>query len=100
MGKPNPTEPDWSPDGKWIAFTTQTGGGFQINVLSTAGEKEAKLSVEGEDPSWAPNSRTLIYCRRENGGYVLAMLDVGTGQHKDLSRISGISSQSQPSWAR
>ena len=33
---PNPTEPDWSPDGKWIAFTSQTGD-FNICVMSADG---------------------------------------------------------------
>jgi len=56
--------------------------------------------VEGEDPSWAPNSRTLIYGRRQGGRYVISLLDVPTKQYKNVSRISGISSQSQPSWAK
>ncbi len=98
-GFPSPTEPDWSPDGKWIAFTAQYRSGFQICVVPAAGGTAIGL-VEGEDPSWAPNSRTLIYGRRQSGRYVLSLLDVPTKQHKDVSRISGISSQSQPSWAR
>jgi hypothetical protein len=56
--------------------------------------------TEGEDPSWAPNSRTLICTRRTGGGETLMLLDVMTKQQKDVSRISGSSSQSQPSWAR
>jgi TolB protein len=99
-GAPSPTEPDWSPDGKWIAFTTQFRSGFQICVVPAEGGAAIGL-VEGEDPSWAPNSRTLAYCRRRGGGnYVLSLLDVPTKQYKDVSRLSGISSQSQPSWAR
>ncbi len=97
-GVPNPTEPDWSPDGKWIAFTSQTRT-FQICVVP-AGGGEARVLCEGEDPSWAPNSRTLICARRTDNGYVLSLLDVPTGQVKDVSRISGSNSQSQPSWAR
>jgi TolB protein len=97
-GVPNPTEPDWSPDNKWIAFTSQTRT-FQICVVP-AGGGEARVLCEGEDPSWAPNSRTLICARRTDNGYVLSLLDVPTGQVKDVSRISGINSQSQPSWAR
>jgi TolB protein len=97
-GVPNPTEPDWSPDGKWIAFTSQTRS-FQVCVVP-AGGGEARVLCEGEDPSWAPNSRTLICARRTDNGYVLSLLDVPTGQVKDVSRISGSSSQSQPSWAR
>jgi TolB protein len=94
----NPTEPDWSPDGKWIAFTSQTRT-FQICVVPAAGG-DARVLCEGEDPSWAPNSRTLICARRGENGYVLSLLDVPTGQVKDVSRISGSNSQSQPSWAR
>jgi TolB protein len=97
-GVPNPTEPDWSPDGKWIAFTSQTRT-FQICVVPASGG-EARVLCEGEDPSWAPNSRTLICARRGDNGYVLSLLDVPTGQVKDVSRISGSNSQSQPSWAR
>ena len=98
-GMPSPTEPDWSPDGKWIAFTAQYRSGFQICVVPAEGGTAVSL-VEGEDPSWAPNSRTLALGRRRGGRYVLSLLDVPTKQVKDVSRISGISSQSQPSWAK
>jgi TolB protein len=98
-GMPSPTEPDWSPDGKWIAFTAQYRSGFQICVVPAEGGNPVAL-VEGEDPSWAPNSRTLAFGRRRGGHYTLSLLDVPTKQVKDVSRISGISSQSQPSWAK
>jgi TolB protein len=98
-GMPSPTEPDWSPDGKWIAFTAQYRSGFQICVVPAEGGTAVSL-VEGEDPSWAPNSRTLAFGRRQAGRYTLSLLDVMTKQYKDVSRISGISSQSQPSWAK
>ena len=94
----SPTEPDWSPDGKWIAFTSQ-GAGFSICVVPATGGT-ATVLVAGEDPSWSPNSRTLVYGRRQGGRYTLSLLDVPTKQYKDVSRFSGISSQSQPSWAK
>jgi TolB protein len=98
-GLPSPTEPDWSPDGKLIAFTSQFRSGFEICVVSPNGGDATQL-VEGEDPSWSPNSRTLAFARRQGGHYVLSLLDVPTKQVKDVSRLSGIGSESQPSWAR
>ena len=97
-GAANPTEPDWSPDGQWIAFTVQFRD-FQIYVVPAKGGDPISL-VPGEDPSWAPNSRTLAFARRQGGHYTLSLLDVPTKQVKDVSRISGCNSQSQPSWAR
>jgi Tol biopolymer transport system component len=69
-------------------------------VVPADGSAPPTVLVTGEDPSWSPNSRTLAYARREGGHYVLALLDVPTKQSKDIARISGISSESQPSWAR
>jgi TolB protein len=93
----NPTEPEWSPDGKWLAFTSQMGS-FRICVAPAQGGAVTEL-IEGEDPSWAPNSRTLAFTRRQGGGKRgLSLLDVPTKQVKDVTRISGNSSQ--PSWAK
>ncbi len=97
-GISNPSEPDWSPDGKWIAFTAQMGN-FNLCVVPADGGA-ATLLVSGEDPCWAPNSRTLIFVRRKGGNSYLSLLDVPTKQVKDVSRVPGSNSNSQPSWAR
>jgi TolB protein len=93
----NPTEPDYSPDGKWIAFTAQMSN-FEICVMPAGGGTVTEL-VTGESPSWSPNSRTLVFARREGGRKVLSLLDVPTKQYKDIPRIT-TGSNSQPSWAQ
>jgi TolB protein len=96
-GAANPTEPDWSPDGKWIAFTRQAGD-FDICVMPTDGSMPPTVLVAGQNPSWSPNSRTLIFNRGGNGRQTLSVLDVFTKQYKDCRRATG--SNSQPAWAR
>jgi TolB protein len=96
VGAPTPTEPDWSPDGKWIAFTALTRE-FYVCLVPATGGKVTWL-VAGEDPSWAPNSRALIYAHGPAGAKRLSLLDVPTRHRKDLPRV--LESESQPAWCR
>jgi TolB protein len=93
---PSPTEPDWSPDGKWIALTAQVRG-FTLFIVPAAGGEAIEL-VPGEDPSWAPNSRALMFSRGPDHSKQLYLLDVPTKTFKPLARI--FESNSQPSWAK
>jgi TolB protein len=71
------TKPDWSSDGKLIAFTTRIGGEFQIGVFNVAA-RTAQLvtSSGGQDPAWTCDSRHLVY---SNHGH-LYLLDTATRQ--------------------
>lgn len=51
----------WSPDGKFIAYTTT---GTQILVYNT--EQNCNYTIgEGENPSWSVDSKSLVFHRRE-----------------------------------
>jgi TolB protein len=96
-GQATPTEPDWSPDGKWIAFTSLTARDFNICIVRAEGGPVTVLAT-GVDPSWAPNSQALIFAAGPERGKRLSLLDVPSRFSKDIPRI--LESDSQPSWAR
>ncbi len=98
-GVSNLSEPDWSPDGKFLIFTANMGG-FRICVMPMEGPLRgtATTLVDGEDPVWAPNSRAVMFVKNVNNRHVLSLLDVPSKKTKDLGTIKG--DASQPSWAR
>ncbi len=83
------TSPDWSPDGRTIAFEQQNGR-FQIWTLDRATGKLRRLTVTGEneDPSWAPDSRHVAFTSNRGGGKQIWILDTITGRLRQLTSAS------------
>lgn len=49
--------PCWSPDGKWIAFTSERDGDAEIYIMDSAGKKLTNISLlpsTDKDPAWQP----------------------------------------------
>jgi Tol biopolymer transport system component len=59
--------PAWSPDGRWIAFTTwdDTGHGHLWKVSADGGAPQRLTRDAGEyiQPSWSPDGRSLVVVR-------------------------------------
>lgn len=49
--------PSWSPNGRVIMFSRQTGGGkasrLRVIDISGNGEREVRMPVDGSDPAWS-----------------------------------------------
>jgi eukaryotic-like serine/threonine-protein kinase len=56
----------WSPDGKWIAYTTDETGVFEVYVRGyPEGSRRWQLSAEGgSDMSWSEDGRAIYFARR------------------------------------
>lgn len=59
----------WSPDGQWIAFLSDRGGGNQIYLIRAAGGEAFPFTdVKGgvEDFEWRPDGSQIAFLRRED----------------------------------
>ncbi len=62
------TVPQWSPDGKWIAFISDRSGQEEIWICDQSSEKLKKLTTaatEKGEPVWSPDSAYLLFSDSE-----------------------------------
>ncbi len=76
------TDPQWSPDGKWIAYASDQSGREEVWVVGADGKGAKKLTdadTEKSSIAWAPDSKSLAYSGSDKKLYVA---DVATGQSR------------------
>src|SRR5688500_6893712 len=66
FGERGESSPRWSPDGKWIAFTTRrdADANNQIYLLSVEGGEARRLTSHPTAPgalTWAPDSKSIYF---------------------------------------
>jgi dipeptidyl aminopeptidase/acylaminoacyl peptidase len=74
-GTPGP--PLWSPDGKYVAFTSNRGDHGFIGVYSITDKTVTYLApstLTDRDPEWSPDSKQVAFIRTASGG--------GAGAHR------------------
>ena len=82
--------PDWSPDGRAIAYEQQMGN-FQVFMIDLRDRVPKQLTSEGEneDPSWAPDGRHIVFTSTRGGDKQLWILDTESGRARQLTHTRG-----------
>lgn len=82
------TSPDWSPDGRAIAFQQQNGD-FQVWSVSLPDHSLRKLTSvgENEDPTWAPDARHIALTSNRAGAKAIWILDTRSGRFRQLTSV-------------
>jgi dipeptidyl aminopeptidase/acylaminoacyl peptidase len=69
-GSARDRDPEWSPDGEWIAFSSDRSGNWDIWVTSATGDRTLQVTTDPADdvhPSWSGDSKTLAFASDRGG---------------------------------
>ncbi|HMF56003.1 MAG TPA: S9 family peptidase [Pyrinomonadaceae bacterium] len=107
-------EPQWSPDGKWIAYTATTRDVTTIDsvaedrhvwVIDAGGgrgrELTAALDRRAQMPRWSPDSQTIFFLANSRGQSLLYRVGVdGSGEMRPLFARADARFPADSTWLR
>jgi Tol biopolymer transport system component len=94
--------PDYSPDGKRLAFTSTRSGTEEIWIANADGTKPRQVTSIGgpmcANPRWSPDGQTILFHSRRDGSADLYILQPDTGK---LDRLTDHPAEDvEPRWSR
>jgi TolB protein len=93
------TEGSWSPDGRYIYFTSDRSGGPQIYRVPAAGGSPERVTFEGgynARPRLSPDGERLAMVHLDRGNYRIAVMDIDS---KEVLIVSAGRQDESPSFA-
>lgn len=92
--------PRWSPDRRYLAFTTYRGRNHHIDLVEPAtGRRWTLISMAGLNitPAWSPDGATLAYAGSQDGNAEIYTLDMRTRSTRQLTENPA--GDFSPSWS-
>lgn len=92
--------PAWSPDGKWIAYTSTRHGNQELYIARPDGKDEKRLTSDpatDAHPAWSPDSKRIAFATDRWGGLEIAVLDIDSGKLTRLTSSKGL--DDYPAWS-
>jgi Tol biopolymer transport system component len=94
--------PDYSPDGKRLAFASTRSGTEEIWIADRDGSNPLQVTSMGgpqcSNPQWSPDGRTILFNSRRGGSANLYLLRPDTGRLTQLTDAP--SDEMEPRWSR
>ena len=93
------TEGTWSPDGRYIYFTSDRSGGPQVYRMAANGGTPERITFEGSynaRPRLSPDGSRLAMVHNDRGNFRIAVMNI---ERKDLLVLSSGRQDESPSFA-
>ncbi len=93
-------EPQFSPDGKKIAFVSTRSGNNALWLCDNDGLNLVQLAADdtARAPGWSPDSRSIAFATAKSGNYDICVISADGGPVRCLN--TGPSDNLFPSWSR
>jgi TolB protein len=88
-------DPSWSPDGKKIAYSTDSSGDWEIAIINLSdGKVKTITSNEAYDghPRWSPDGRQILFESDRDGDWEIFVMDA------DGKNVRAITENSSADW--
>jgi TolB protein len=82
------TEPQYSPDGEFIYFTSDRGGSPQVYRQPVAGGAAQRVTFDGTynvTPRLSPDGKRMAFVTRDSGRFRVAVMDLASRQTQVLT---------------
>ncbi|HEV8125029.1 MAG TPA: hypothetical protein VGP80_12330, partial [Gemmatimonadales bacterium] len=85
-------QPDWSPDGRWVVFSSYRNDAIELRLLNLETKESQPLLADGAvnlEPRWSPDgSRIAFVSTAYEGRWHVYTADFADGALKKISRIT------------
>src|SRR5437868_4218907 len=74
--------PRFSPDGKWIAFSSDRNGNLDVYIIPSAGGTVKQLTFNSADDSvlgWTPDGSSVLFSSSRGESFMLTLYTVSVG---------------------
>jgi len=90
-GESTDRQPVYSPDGQWVAFSSNRGGGMNLWLVATASGNLRRVTEAhvNWDPAFTRDGRRLLWSSNRGGNFEIWTADVDGGGPRQVTRDGG-----------